>query len=536
MTWRGIVLGVLLGGVAAAQPATPKDPTAPETLLEWQTPAPTPADPGAKKLKVERFRVEGNTQLQDDELRRIVSGYEGQELTLAQMKDIARTLTAAYQRNGYFLTRVYVPAQQFKSEGVELRVVEGRIGKVTVEGAHHYPEEYIRERFQRSFEGEGFSSARFQRTMLLMNELPDLQVKALMSPGEEVGTADVRLRVTDALPLHGGIDYNNYGTTETGVNRVGLSGELGNLLQTGDQVSLRGVVGFPAERNTFYQLQYQTPLDMDGTTASVSYANGAFAVSQGLGAILDVRGDADIYTLGFSRALDRELDFSSNLGLAISYKDVRNSFFGDTVPFSHDVYTSARLTYQADFRSAEGRTLLQGAWTQGLGGTGSGDPLVSRQGASGGFTRFNFDAVRVQNIHTGLYAVLRGSAQVATQPLYLAEQFAVGGPDTVRGYGQAELLGDDGYVVGAELRWSPIKDDLDAFQVAAFIDHGGVRLKRPLPGELANGQHLTGAGVGFRFGVTEHANVRLDLGFPISPSSNRGGTFPAVYLGVQTRL
>jgi hemolysin activation/secretion protein len=530
------MLGVLFGGTAWAQPATPKDPTTPETLLEWQAPAPSPAQPGAKTLKVERFRVEGNTQLPDDELRRAVSNYEGQELTLAQMKELAKQLTALYQKNGYFLTRVIVPAQQFKSESVELRVVEGRIGKVSVEGAHHYPEEYIRERFQQSFEGEGFSSARFQRTMLLMNELPDLQVKAVMTPGEEIGTADVQLRVKDALPLHGGIDYNNYGTRETGVNRVGLSAEAGNLLQTGDQFSVRGVVGFPAEQNTFYQLQYLTPLDMDGTSVSFGYANGAFAVSQGLGAILDVRGSADIYTLGFSRALDRELDFSSNLGLAISHKDVRNDFLGGTVPFSRDVYTSARLTYQADFRSADGRTLLQGAWTQGLGGTGSGDPLVSRSGASGGFTRFNFDAVRVQNIETGLYAVFRGSAQVATQPLYLAEQFAVGGPDTVRGYGQAELLGDDGYVVGAELRWSPFKEDLDAFQVAAFIDHGGVRLKRPLPGELPNGAHLTGAGFGFRWGLSDNANVRLDLGFPISPSSNRGDTLPAVYLGVQTRL
>lgn len=487
-------------------------------------------------MRVQHFRLEGNTQLSEDDLRRTLSRYEGRDLTLGQMKELARNLTALYQKNGFFLTRVYVPAQTFNPEAVELRVVEGKIGNVKVEGAEYVPPDYVRERFLDSLGEEAFNSSRFQRTMILLNEVPDLNVKAVMQPGEEIGTTDVTLKVEDRLSLHGSVDYNNYGTPETGVNRVGLGVEAGNLLQVGDQFSARGVIGFPSDQNTFYQLQYQTPLDWDGTSMSVSYANGAFSVSQGLGAILDVRGNADIVTLGFSRALERQLDFSSNLGLAISHKDVRNSFFGGTVPFSHDVYTSARLTYQADWRSAPGRTLLQTSWTQGLGGTGSGDPLVSRLGASGGFSHFNLDVVRVQNLGTGWYGVLRGSGQWATQPLYLAEQFAVGGPDTVRGYNQAELLGDDGYVLGAELRWSPFHDNLDAFQVAAFIDHGGVRLKRPLPGELPNGATLTGAGVGLRWGLSSESNLRLDLGFPIAPSSNRRGVFPAVYLGVQTRL
>jgi hemolysin activation/secretion protein len=89
--------------------------------------------------------------------------------------------------------------------------------------------------------------------------------------------------------------------------------------------------------------------------------------------------------------------------------------------------------------------------------------------------------------------------------------------------------------LGAELRWSPIEDDLDAFQVCTFIDHGGVNLRRAQPGDLANGSHLTGAGFGFRFGV-DHATLRLDLGFPLSPTPSRTGRSPALYAGLQTRF
>lgn len=528
----GVVL-LCLAQMAWCQPATPKDPTTPESLTEWSQEPPPPAE---KSIPVAHFRVIGNTLLSDPEIRAVCSPYEGRPLTLSQMKQVARELTTLYQRQGYFLVRAYVPAQSFKGDEIELQVVEGKIGKVTVEGAENYSEEFIRERFQQSFAEDGFRSDRFQRSMLLLNELPDLHVKAVLKPGQALGTADVVLKVEDALPVHGGLDYNNYGNKETGENRLGLAFDAGNLVQQADSLSLRGVLGFPGRQNSFYQLNYQTPLNQDGTALTLGYANGAFAVSQGLGAILDVRGNADIYSLALSHALDRQLDLSTNLGLALSHKSLNNNFFGGRVPFSRDEYTSARLSYQADWRALDGRTLLQAAYTQGLGGTPASDPLVSRAGASGGFAKFNLDLARIQRIDSGLYAVLRGSGQYATQPLYVAEQYAVGGPDSVRGYSQAELLGDNAYVVSAELRWSPIPDDLDAFQVAAFFDHGGVGLKRALPGDLSNGSHLTGAGFGFRFGLEEHANLRLDFGFPLSPTPSRTGRSPAVYAGLQTRF
>ena len=349
-------MALSLAHVAWAQPPVPKDPTPPEKLSDWKEPAPEAAPaPGEKKIVVSQFRVTGNTLLSDEELRKLCAIYEGKELTLPQLKDVARNLTALYQRNGYFLVRAYVPAQNIQANQVELRVVEGKIGEVTVEGAENYSSEYIRERFLQSFAGETFRSDRFQRTMLLLNELPDLQVKAVMTAGKAEGTADINLRVEDQSPVHFGVDYNNYGTPETGENRVGLSFDAGNVLQQADLLSLRGVVGFPAKQNSFYQLNYQTPLNQDGTALTFGYANGAFTVSQGLGAILDVRGDANIYTMALTHALDRELQFSSNVGLALSHKYIRNNFFGGQVPFSLDEYNSARFSYQADWRAMSGR-------------------------------------------------------------------------------------------------------------------------------------------------------------------------------------
>lgn len=531
--------GLVLQAGVFAQPLTVEPPL--------ESPLPPPAvrdlgqvdvkpDPSTETRQVDRWLVEGNTLLPAEDVNAILSAYQGRALTLAQMKEAAADVTSLYQRKGYYLVRAIIPKQDFTTGQVRVLVVEGKIADVRVEGAEYYDPEFIKERFAVAIEDKNFRADDFTRAIALLNELPDLQVKAVLSPGKDKGTADVVLKVEDRLPVHAGIDYNNYGTPQTGQNRIGLDFDAGNLAFQGDQLSLRGVVGFPSRNNTFYQVQYQTPINLDGTTMGVSYANGAFSVSQGLGAILDVRGVADIFTLSASHPLQRDLDFSSNIGLAVSHKNITNNFFGGRLPFSHDQYTMARLAYGADWRGPDGRTIFQAALAQGLGGTGGNDPLVSRAGAHGGFSRFNFDLARIQRLDEGLYGVLRGSAQYATSPLYVGEQYAIGGPDTVRGYQQAELLGDNAYLVGAELRWSPFLEEPDVFQVVAFIDHGGVSLRNRQPGDLLNGSTLTGAGFGFRWAMWENANLRFDVGFPLQSRPNRNAGDPAIYAGVQTRF
>ena len=491
----------------------------------------------ARTRKVTRFVVEGNTLLPESELRKVLRVYEGRDLTLDEMKEAAADLTSIYQRQGYYLVRALIPTQPFDTPEVKILVVEGKVGKVTVEGAEHYDPEFIRRRFESAIENDTFRSEAFTRSLTLLNELPDLDVKAVLNSSPDTpGTADFVLQVKDQNPFHVGLDYNNYGTSATGINRMGLNLEAGNLFTQADFLSLRGVIGFPSRNNNFFQVGYTLPLNLNGTTAGISFANGAFAVSEGLGAILDVRGNADIYTVNLAHPLDRRLDFSSNLGLAVSHKDIKNSFFGGQVPFSHDEYTMARLTYVADWRGPSGRTILQGALSQGLGGTNGSDPLVSRVGANGGFTRLNFDAARIQRLGEGVYGVLRGSAQWTNTPLYVGEQYAMGGPDTVRGYQQAELLGDNAYLLGAELRWSPDLENPEKFQMCFFVDHGGVSLVNPQPGDLAKGNTLTGAGLGFRWSMLEQTNLRFDLGFPLRPRPQGTGGGPAVYTGLQTRF
>jgi hemolysin activation/secretion protein len=145
------------------------------------------------------------------------------------------------------------------------------------------------------------------------------------------------------------------------------------------------------------------------------------------------------------------------------------------------------------------------------------DPMASRFKASNSYTRINLDAFRIQRAGSSnkLFLIVRGSGQIATAPLVVAEQFNLGGPDSVRGYMQSEVLGDSGYSASAELRISMGKN----IQGALFVDHGTAYLNKPLPSERAI-TSLTGAGVGARMKVGKEGSVRLDWGFPLTPKPN----------------
>lgn len=58
--------------------------------------------------------------------------------------------------------------------------------------------------------------------------------------------------------------------------------------------------------------------------------------------------------------------------------------------------------------------------------------------------------VAIHRVNAHGFVPGRFVGQVASAPLMVPEQFALGGPDSVRGYQQSEFLGDYGYALASE--------------------------------------------------------------------------------------
>lgn len=500
------MLCLVTAGALSAQPVSPSD---------------TPLDEPIQ-VKVEKLMIEGNRSLGDDQFSDITEGYEGRLLRFEDIRRVAEAIVTRYRENDYLTVSAYLPEQDLSDGTVTIKVVEAKIGDVSVEGANHYDAEFINWMFKpaldRQQDGHLARRSEVQRQLLLLNDNMDLNVRSVLRESDTEGVVDLILQVQDSRPLHFGFDYNNLGAESTGEHRLGASFEWGDLSGRGDVLNLRYVESDLLNSDTngldLFTVGYSAPINNRGTYFDFSYANSAFQAGQDL-QILDIRGDADVIRAGLRHKLIRSTEGNLDLSAGLVFQDIENSILGQQ--FSRDRLREVVLGISGDWAWASGRNYGSLFLTQdlgeALGGTASNDPLTSRQ-AGGGFTKVKLDLSRVQKLNDASYLILRGSHQTAFSALPFAEQFGLGGISTVRGYNQSVYLGDTGYNLSAEVRFAPLKNNRQLFEVGAFIDHGGAAVKSPLPGEIPNAS-LTGAGVTFQFRLPQETFIRADLAWPL---------------------
>ncbi|MBS2034618.1 ShlB/FhaC/HecB family hemolysin secretion/activation protein [bacterium] len=503
----GVCSLILLTRVGWAQPAPGASEEAPSTQ-----------GPSAASVKVTDFLVDGNTLLSNEELQAVLAPYKGQDLTFQGLRDLADKLTEAYNKKGYFTVRAFLPEQTVRGGQVKFLVTEAKKGTVTYQGNENYSREYIQWMMEPALQEDYLNKDDVERQILLLNESMGLKASTILEAGEKPGTVDLTVNSEEKKLQRFTLDYNNYGSRFTGYDRPGALIELGNLTGNGDKLSLRAMRSVTSQGVTLLNANYSIPVSNEGTRLSFLYSNSAFAVGREL-QVLDLRGDAQVYggfvSHPFVRSAKANVDFNGG----ILFQDINNSVLG--TPIGRDRLRELILGVSGDWSEDDARNFFNFRLTQDtgrlLGGLSPNDAFSTRQ-AGGGFSKVNMDLGRIQKVSEQSFFILRGSHQFALAPLPTAEQFSLGGPDSVRGYRQASYLGDGGYNLSAEFRYSPIQDHLDLFQVAAFLDHGGAYLKRPQPGEIPN-VSATGAGVGVRFKPTDNMVIRADLGYPIGDNA-----------------
>lgn len=486
---------------------------------------------------VKKVTVVGSSVFPGKILERVTARYEGRRLTVKAMRGIAREVEEFYHQEGYLLARAFLPAQEVVDGQLHVNVVEGRYGRVIVEGNEYYSDRFIRRLFWPARRTDVVRREPLERAMLILNEYPDLTVQSVFKAGEEVGSSDIIIRVRDARPLHAELAFDNFGSRLIGENRATAGAVAGNTLIEGDRMVLRATQVLSGDSDPFVQFDYGWPVDHYGRRVSFGYANSSTKVGEELAA-LDIRGTADIYSLTAWTPLARTVRVNSDLAAAIVFKDVKNFIFG-TSPTSVDRLRNLVISYDQSWLSRSSRSVVQITGTQGLGkgfgGTGNGSPNSSRAFAGADFTKLNGEAVHILRFSQANQVFLRASGQVASRPLTVPEQFSLGGADSVRGYAQSEFLGDDGYCVTAEYRRSFWEDGDWVVQGIAFVDHGFAMNEQPQPNERQD-VRLTGAGIGVRANLGAKTALRLDIAAPLDPDTNSNGDSTAFYAQLTTRL
>ncbi|MCY3755952.1 MAG: hypothetical protein OXG99_17900 [Alphaproteobacteria bacterium] len=113
-------------------PAAPRFPrNGPVVNGDFRVP---PDEAGELSLVLGSVAVEGSTVYSDEELASLYEDRLGRKIALAEVFGIADAITARYRNDGYILSRAILPPQTIEDGAVTIRIVEGYIDEVRIEG------------------------------------------------------------------------------------------------------------------------------------------------------------------------------------------------------------------------------------------------------------------------------------------------------------------------------------------------------------------------------------------------------------------
>ena len=507
--------------------------------------AATRPQPVVPRFKVAGFRFTGVSAFQEQKIADLLKDYAGQELTFDQMKDAAALVEEFYRKEGYFLARAYVPQQSTKEGIIEIAVLEGRLGDVKLQAS---AEARLRPGIAEGLLAEARSGAlvdesTLERALLLLSDIPGSRVRSTLSPGAQVGTADLHVDLEDTGErFTGSLEGDNFGAKYSGKNRLSASLNAINPSGYGDIFGLRVMRAMGEETTTLGRLSYTVPVGPWGTRIGANYSQLDYAVG-GKFANLQSHGEASVVSLFAQHPIIRTRNQNLYAYLGYDHKSLVDRF--DSIATQNPRSSNLVIAgLSGDIRD----NLL--SYAPGEGGTTSfsvtgtygelsinttnqylADQAATGLQTAGGFAKYNLNVSRLQTIVPDWTALFSLSGQWASKNLDSSERISLGGPNAVRAYPVGELPADAAWIGSVELRYAWRTEYLPGeFGVFGFYDWARNKVNRlPRLSDVPNNSHdIDGYGVGLNWSRPGDFAVRMTVAFrgpsSAAPTADTSGT------------
>ena len=464
-----------------------------------------------------RVAISGAVAVPQEQLATAYQPYIGKQVSQADLAAIAGAVSDVYRAVGFHLSRAVVPPQDIKGGALRIQVIEGSITDVTLkgDGAEQFG---VRAMLAAVLAEQPSRLATLERQLLLISARPGVRIEDTAL--EEIGTASGQFRLLLSVKtwhVFTSFGVDNFGSSSVGPWQSYGTAAFNSYLAPGDSLvlNLSTTPGDPRQLR-FERLSYEVPVGTDGARIGASGYYSEVWPGDYRRLFSDNIKTESFEIRGSIAPVQSQKSALTLTAAAVFTNASENDVFG---PLYADHIRTASLT--SDYRLQDnfgGTNFLTVNFRQGLdilGASHRGDDYLSRYGASGKFSALNFWYTRYQTITDAWSLKLAAAGQVASGPLFTSQQFYLGGLAFGRGYGSAEISGDNGLAGSAELRFDQKTNlqYLSGYQIYGFIDSGvawndGYR--------LSDGLSLTSAGGGVRFFLLDGLQADIGVAAPLS--------------------
>ena len=524
-------------------PLTPSTPSVQPSPTPSPTSQPSPPN-NTQPFPVQKINVTGSTVFSAEQLQVVVQPFEGKTLTVEQLREAADAITQLYLNQGYITSRAILVDQAITNGVVEIRVLEGSLEEIRIEGNRRVNANYIRSRVRLGAKTP-INSARLEDQLRLLRADPlFINVEGSLRAGVGAGQSILTVRVTEANPFEGSASIDNYSAPSVGSERLGLNLLYRNVTGNGDAVA-----------GSFYHTLQSGADSLDFSyRLPVNAMNGALQLRTSLTrnsivdptfSFLDPKGDSQLYEISFQQPLIRSprAEFSLSLGFAYQESKATNnliSLFGPPSPGANaeGVTRTSVIKFGQDYlrRDVKGAWSLRSLFSFG---TGLFDATTNKPPVPDGrFFSWLGQVQRVQILGNNNFLIVGADIQLTPNRLVPSQQFVIGGGQSLRGYRQNIRSGDNGVRFSLEDRIALERNEAGnpTFQLAPFFDAGVVWNNDPRNYPLPPEQFLAGVGLGLIWEPIPKLSLRVDYAYPLIRLKDKGlnnAQDEAVYFNVR---
>lgn len=486
-----------------------------------------------ERFDIDRFQIEGNTLLSGDELKSAVTPFTGKARAYVDVQRAMEALRQRYNSAGAGVVWVVAPEQDLDRGFVTLRVIEGRIGKITIEGNRFFDDANIRASLPALIENVSPRAGKISANSQLGNENPSKQVDVVLRPGDKQGVVDAVVDVVDVDPLKAYMTFDNTGNRQTGDFRVGVGVQHANLFNR-DHVGTLNYVTSPGKEGqvSIYSGSYRLPLYSTGDSMDfiAAYSDVSVGATQTVAGPLTFAGKGTVYGLRYNQLLLRRGEYSQRLVYGFDYRAYKNSCslggFGAAGCGPAGVDVTVRpvsLAYSGNWTTPGRISDFYVALSQNLPGAAKGREsdfnavrpgLVGGTGASSRYAILRLGASIVKAFENNWQVRAAFNAQYTPDSLVAGEQFGVAGATAVRGFLEREVARDTGYFANLELYSPNLTGKLVSgngnLRGLLFYDMA-MAVNNPLAGEVRQKASIGSIGAGLRWNFERNFNMRFDL-------------------------
>ncbi|WP_407181344.1 ShlB/FhaC/HecB family hemolysin secretion/activation protein [Bradyrhizobium sp. STM 3562] len=528
----------MMGCLAATAPAAARQVAEAATPAADTADAQKPAAPAqkggastqkaapAQHFDIDDFAVQGADALPQIEIEKAIYPFLGPNRTADDVEKARAALEKAYHDKGLQTVSVAVPQQNVAGGTVILKVTELKVGRLRVKNSRYFDLDKIKQGAPSLKEGTVPNFGDVTKDIVSLNQWPDRRVTPALRAGVTPGTVDVDLNVEDTAPIHGSLELNNRQSPSTTAERIVGTVHYDNLWQLGHSFSFTYQVA-PERRK-------------DAEVFSASYLARVPGVDWLSFLTYGVKSDSSVATVGGTNVvgpgeivgeravitLPTRDHLFHTLSIGADFKHFDQTVSLGTDGFSSPVtYYPMVASYSATFQLDKSTTQMNASLTYNLRTPSSSLQEFDnkRFNASPNFTHFNLDVSHTQELPEGVQLYGKVQSQLADGPLVSSEQFSLGGLDTVRGYLESEVLGDNGVAGSIELRSPDVGDVLqknlknetgqgaprfntfNEWRFFVFTDAGQAMVLKPLPDQVSHFEEWS-YGLGTRFKFFDHIN------------------------------